>query len=265
MCVGLLRLSVLAIVVYSLVAPAECNASNKLFLPGDAFFPTSLTKDAITKIRKMRSDVRTFAFGATDQMGGALCGYAGYPIAKIPQVDDSFLDNLGLVYSKMQRLSRGIQRDRSQKATDHDRETEGMRVLFYPASFDFQMHRIGLTYNENWVEETKKFGHDRSHISYGSLIDRADAVAISWRDALEVKGLEVTTPDVELKPTPLLETPIVVKERVRAHVLGVGSLKDFFDPDEDTPLTLYIVDSNEIEEWQYQHGKWERVAFRKDD
>lgn len=208
--------TVLAIAAFFPFTTSKCNANNNLFLPGDAFFPTSLTKDGIAKMRDTKTGVRTFEFVATDQLGGAMCGYAGYANATIPSVDDAFVENLVLVFSKIHRRSRSDQRKRTKKASDHDMETDGMRILFYPGSFDFQEHRIGLKYNENWVEETKKFGHDRAHISYGSLVDRADAVAISWRDSSEVEGLQVTIPDVALKPTPMLEAPVIVNEPVRA-------------------------------------------------
>ena len=91
----------LAFAMITLLGLSTCVANNNLFLPGDEFFPTLLTKDGITTITEQR----------------------------------------------------------------------GMRVLFYSLAFDFQQHRIGLKYNENWVAESKKFGHETEHISYSSLID----------------------------------------------------------------------------------------------
>jgi hypothetical protein len=53
---------------------AACIANNNLFLPGDAFFQTLLTKDEIAKMRKKNSAARTFEYIATDQEGEAMCG-----------------------------------------------------------------------------------------------------------------------------------------------------------------------------------------------
>ena len=236
-------------------------ANNNLFLPGDAFFPTLLTKDGIAKMRASKSGDRIFEYVATDEEGGAMCGYAGYANANIPAMDDAFAKNLEQVYLKITGLRGRNLVERTENGKTTLTEKGGMRVLFYPSTFDFQQHRIGLKYNENWVAETKKFGHEKEHIIYGSLIDRADAVAISWRDASDVKGLEVKLPDVALEPTPRLEIPVVITEPVRAYILGFGPLEKFFDPD-DAHLTLYIVDSNGVEEWYHQSGEWQQTEFR---
>lgn len=257
----LLRTTI-AMAVFSFLGTAACIANNNLFLPGDAFFPSLLTKDDIAKMRTAKSGARTFEYVAPDVEGGAMCGYAGYANAIIPSVDDAFAENLDRVYSKIVSLRGRSLIERTDNGKITITENGGMRVLFYPSGFDFQVHRIGLKYNENWVEESKKFGHEKEHISYSSLINQAEAVAISWRDALDVKGLQVQLPDVTLEPTPKMEVPVTISEPIRAHVLGFGSLEKFFDPDEDSWLTLYIVDSKGVEEWRHQHGEWKQGTFQ---
>ena len=252
----------IAIAAFSFLGTAACIANNNLFLPGDAFFPTLLTKDSIARMRATKSGDRTFEYIATDVEGGAMCGYAGYANATIPSVDDAFAENLDRVYSKILSLRGRSLIERTENGKTTITENGGMRVLFYPSGFDFQVHRIGLKYNENWVEESKKFGHEKEHISYSSLINQAEAVAISWRDSLDVKGLQAKLPDVALEPTPRMEVPVILSEPVRAYVLGFGSLEKFFDPDENAWLTLYIVDSKGVEEWHHQLGEWKQGTFR---
>ena len=251
----------MAFVMIALLGLSKCAANNNLFLPGDAFFPTLLTKDGIKSLRALKSDQRMFEYIATDVEGGAMCGYAGYANATLPSLDDAFAENLERVYSKII----GLRGRRLIEQTENGRTTTtvqgGMRVLFYPLAFDFQQHRIGLKYNENWVAESKKFGHEKEHIRYSSLIDQAEAVAISWRDASDVKGLHAKLPDVALEPTPRVETPVIIDEPVRAYVLGFGSLNSFFDA-RDEYLTLYIVDSSGVEEWYHQLREWKQVTFR---
>jgi len=41
-----------AIAAFLIFGAAACIANNNLFLPGDAFFPTLLTKDEIAELRK---------------------------------------------------------------------------------------------------------------------------------------------------------------------------------------------------------------------
>jgi len=55
----LLRMA-FAIAAFLIFGAAACIANNNLFLPGDAFFPTLLTKDEIAKMRKTKSGARTF-------------------------------------------------------------------------------------------------------------------------------------------------------------------------------------------------------------
>lgn len=251
----------LAFVIIALLGLSKCAANNNLFLPGDAFFPTLLTKDGIKTMRALKPDDRMFEYIATDVEGGAMCGYAGYANATIPSLDDAFAENLERVYSKIIGLRGRKLIERTENGTTTTTEQGGMRVLFYPLAFDFQQHRLGIKYNENWVAESMKFGHETKQISYSSLIDRAEAVAISWRDALEVKGLQVKLPDVAPAPTPRVEIPIVINEPVRAYVLGFGSLENFFDQN-DANLTLYIVDSKGVEEWYHQLGEWNQQTFR---
>jgi hypothetical protein len=63
-----------AIAAFLIYGVAACIANNNLFLPGDAFFLTLLTKDEIAKTRKKKSGARTFEYIATDQEGEAMCG-----------------------------------------------------------------------------------------------------------------------------------------------------------------------------------------------
>ena len=251
-----------AIAAFSFFGTAVSIANNNLFLPGDAFFPTVLTKERIASMRATKSGARTFEYIAPDVEGVAMCGYAGYANATISSVDDAFAENLDRVYLKILGLRGRSLIERTENGKTTITEQGGMRVLFYPSDFDFQVNRIGLKYNENWVEESKKFGHEKEHISYSSLINQAEAVAISWRDASDVKGLQAKLPDVPLEPTPRMEVPVVVSEPVRAYVLGIGSLEEFFDPDEKALLTLYIVDSKGVEEWHHQLGEWKQATFR---
>lgn len=51
-------------------------ANNNLFLPGDAFFPTELTKSKVAALRAAKTGDREFAYSKPAGNEGAFCGYA---------------------------------------------------------------------------------------------------------------------------------------------------------------------------------------------
>jgi len=241
------------------MAGATVMANNNLFLPGDAFFPTILTQNDVERLKSEKTGERTFAYSSFGGYMGAFCGYAGYDRATIPAVDDAFANNLATVYARIRannnRQLLEITRDGKTELV----ETNGIRVLFYPPEFEFPRHTLGLRYNENWASEAEKFGHGRGVLRLCCLIPDPDAVAISWRDADAVAALQVKLPEIELKPVPKTETPVVVQGPVKAIVIGSHTLEELFRLDYDDYGTVYIVDSEGITELEHYDGKWTPV------
>lgn len=232
-------------------------ANNNLFLPGDAFFPTKLTADTLAELEGMGEEPPLFTYSNLGGYEGAFCGYAGYNRAKIPAVDKAFVSNLKKAYARIRLYDprRLVERKHDDK-TDLV-ETNGIRVLFYPADFDFPRFTIGLQYNENWVAETSKFGHPPKYTRLCCLIDDPGAVADSWRDSTEVPPLEATLPDVELKPVPETNEPVTIKGDVKAIVVGSSRpLKEYAYPDDDG-ASLLIVDSTGITDYTFEEGEWQ--------
>jgi len=242
--------------IVSVICATTCLANNNLFLPGDAFFPTALTKADIESLAAAKTGERTFAYSSFGGYMPAFCGYAGYAYATIPAVDDELAKNLVLVYGRIrERDGQGG----NEPVVDGDtkpEETTGIRVLFYSRDFEFPRHALGLRYNENWVAETVKFGHRKEDVRLCCLISDPEALERSWRDAEEVAALNVDLPDVPLKPVPLTEAPVVVRGPVKAIVIGSHSLQELFRPDEDDELTVYMVDSKGITRLDHRDGQW---------
>jgi len=230
--------------------------NNNLFLPGDAYFPTVLTEDKLAKLQTDRESPPIFEYSSFGGYEGAFCGYAGYQRATIPGLDEAFITNLKIAYSRIRDYEHKqlveIERDGKRVLE----ETNGMRVLFYAKDFEFPKYRIGLRYNEDWVEEVVKFGHAPRHIRLCCLIDDADAVMESWRDAKSVACLKVTLPEVELKPVPKTTEPVSVRSSVKAIVLDSRPLIEYFRPSEDEMPTVYIVDSSGIRDLSYEDDSW---------
>ncbi len=239
---------------------------NILFLPGDAFFPTELTTNDLAKLKADADEPPIFVY-SNFSGGGYLAGYAGYRNAKIPGVDESFLDNLKKAYARIRRSQNRLlaeERDEIDKEKIVLRELNGMRVLFYPASFDLTKFKIGLPYNENWVNETVKFGYDPRTIQYGMLVDHPSAFMHCWRDATVVEPLDAELPDVELKPGPPTHDPVTIKVPIKAIVLDSEPLEVYFDYLQHFPAVM-VVDSSGITELMYDRERNEWTETKIDE
>ena len=253
--------SVLLLFTIAIASPAWAN--NNLFLPGDAYFPTVLTKPDIESLLAKKTGQRQFVYSSFDGYAGAFCGYAGYLNASIPAVDDEFAANLKIVYQKIrQHEGRKLQEQTVDGKTSLI-ETNGVRVLFYPPEFDFRANKLGLRYNENWVAETMKFGHTKKHIRLCSLVADPDAVETCWRDAEDVPELPAETPHVKLKPVPATESPVVIPGPVQAIVIGSHSLIELFEEKQEAYFTIYVVSANGIQKIVHQDGEWKPEEFNE--
>ena len=244
------------VTVAIMVSSSSVIANNNLFLPGDAFFPTVLAKKDLGALLANKKGDRTFTYSSFGGYEGAFCGNAGYYYATIPAVDNNFAKNLAAVYLRIREFDNRELIEITRDGKTELIETNGMRVLFYPAEFKFPRHRLGLRYNENWVSEAVKFGHEKDQLRLCCLIPDPDAVERSWRDAEAIPPLKVKLPDVELKPVPVTETPVVVESPVKAIVIGSHTLKELFRYSDDDYLTVYIVDSKGTTEMVHEDGKW---------
>jgi hypothetical protein len=244
-----------------IVAAVLCGASlgnNNLFLPGHAFFPTTLTAEQAAGLNADPTNPSIFEYSSLGGYEEAFCGYAGYARAKIPSLDEPFVANLKRAYARLREYE---PRQLTETARDGQKklvETNPMRVLFYRHDFEFPKFRLGLQYNENWAEETMKFGHPPRQFVLCCLIDDADAIMESWRDSTEVPGLEATLPDVELQPVPETTEPVVIRGPLKAIVVETVPLSEYFRPHAhpEKVLTMLIVDSSGIVEKWYEDGKW---------
>jgi hypothetical protein len=235
----------------------EVLGNNNLFLPGDAYFPTELTEADLIGFNADVKDPPLITYSSFGGYQGAFCGYAGYMRAKVPQLDDAFLKNLKKAYAEIREYDeRELREVVSEDGTKKLLETNGIRVLFYPASFEFPKFKLGLRYNENWVSDAEKFGHSRNHLRLCSLIDDADAVMECWRDATVVAPLPADLPDVELKSVPETTAPVTLTGPLKAIVLNSQPLADYYRP--EGYATVRVVDSDGIVEWSCSEDEgWE--------
>jgi hypothetical protein len=99
------------------------------------------------------------------------------------------------------------------------RELNGFSMFFYNADFDANRYRLGLKYNENWVEEVVAFGHSREHAQFEFFVREEEAILSDWRDSRLVKPLDVISPPVKVRRSSNPLPPITLKTKVRIFVL----------------------------------------------
>lgn len=226
------------------------RANDNFFLPGDAFFPTVLTQASLASLSTSDPKDRTFDY-SDFQLGGSFCGYAGYCRARFDCVDDAFIGNLRKTYREIRKRRPRELREEVQREETRLVETNGVRVLFYRADFPYPGGKLGLRYNEKWVDEVVRFGHDRDRVHLNCLVADPTAVEICWRDASRYAGLAVNLPKVALKPTPRIDTPVVVTDAVKAIVISEHNLTDLFHSTHTSSPGLvswpvFVVDSDGI-------------------
>ena len=105
----------------------------------------------------------------------------------------------------------------------------------------------------------------RQSIRLCCLVNSADAVMKSWRDATAVAALRAELPDVKLKPVPPTREPVIIRGRVKAFGVESRPLVKYFDPPEDgaEDVSILSVDSSGITEISYKEGEWEREEVTK--
>jgi hypothetical protein len=240
------------IAAWTFMSPVYGN--NNLFLPGDAFFPTELTAEKLNQLQK--ADEPEFDYSSFDGYEGAFCGYAGYSRAKIRAVDRAFIGNLINVYAEIRELSPKHLVETRRDGKTVLEETNGIRVLFYPANFEFPKYRLGLRYNEKWVEETVAFGHRAQDIRICELVSGADAIMESWRDSRIVGGFELKRPTVKPEPGERADDPVVLLGSVKALVIPDEPLVNYAFPNRETTMTLWNIESQGVTTHTSNEGRW---------
>ncbi|MFT7642140.1 MAG: hypothetical protein ACI9G1_003897, partial [Pirellulaceae bacterium] len=130
--------------------------------------------------------------------------------------------------------------------------------FFYNAEFDFKKHRIGLRYNEDWIEQVLQFGHRREHMRLCCFVGHKEAAAVSWRDADLIPGLNATVPEKAPQAGRVPADPITITGKTKAIVLPPVALSDFFEGEKS--LQLWVVDSTGIKAYNRNvlgPGPWE--------
>lgn len=163
------------------LAVLPLRAHNNYFLPGDAFFSVTLTRELVEKW--MKSDETTFEF-TYDRFDGDFfaCGNIGYTSLVVDGITPELRQALTEAYW---RFASGIAP--SYQLIDDDKgqlaQTNGVVALIYNKDFKMEHGALGLKYNEDW--------NDQGAGRYGGYIDASEAVMRDWRGAKDMAPLAV--------------------------------------------------------------------------
>ena len=221
-----LRIAVLCALV-SVLSERSSEAANQYFMPGDAFFHSVLTEEALDAMDATEDPV--FEYDRPEFLPRMLCGYAGFRRLKYEDMPEGMKKGLRQVYRDVREFTpKRVEitpevRVETGELGDIDvptgkmihTEINGLNVLFYNPSFDRQKHRLALKYNEDWADMFAAYGHQRSHARLETFVPKANVMMEEWRDAaavepLKVKHAELTARNIEVPLIPESEGLVAI-------------------------------------------------------
>ena len=267
-------LAALLLVVAVWQQPHTARANNNYFLPGDSFFHTLLTEAVLADLEKSKSPV--FRYDRPDHLNSFLCGSAGFEQLQVKEMSPAIKKNLQSLYRHLRgayplRIELVPETKWVRKEEDGDvevktgkilrRELNGFSMFFYNADFDANRYRLGLKYNENWLEEVVAFGHSRKHAQFEFFVREEKAILSDWRDCRLVKPLDVISPPIKVRRSSNPLPPITLKSKVRIFVLPEGKFSSAFNRSD------FIYEVTEAGVQLYGRGgggKWKTRAYDED-
>lgn len=161
------------------------------FMPGDAFFPTYITKTAVeeTLAAAKAGEPLTFAYRAPEhEMGSG--GWAGFFRMQIRGNQKELAEAIHRIYFSLRTENRRETAETMNSAGEvtETYETNGFLMFVYNRSFDPSEFPLGLKYNESWPTENRGI--------YSNFLVQQKAVIDDWRFSSRVDGLAAALPDI---------------------------------------------------------------------
>ena len=236
-------------------------ATNRGFMPGDAFFHSVLTQDDCEQLTKSPLPTLEFVRPKGEPFTG--CGYAGYWSLQLPAESAPLFSNLSKLYS-------GLRRHAPRELTEHidgdgkkqQYETNGFHIFVYNKDFDPLRYDIALRYNETWVADESSFGPHPSITHLESFVIDSFAFSNDWRDAAVVAPLKTECP-----PIPDQERRMKLgmgNKRIDESVLAKGDIQIIVTASPDlrryvhrkNGTLFYSVTNEGIKQYQAKNGDW---------
>lgn len=246
-------------VLLSLAHPAY--ATNRGFMPGDAFFYSVLTQDRLTALADPES--RKFPYVRPKGEEFAFCGFAGYWSLELPADSEPLVRNLNSLYTSLRRHSpRELIEHTNEDGTKTQIETNGFHVFVYNLDFDPLKYDIALRYNENWVEDESSFGPRPSITRLESFVIDRVAFSNDWRDAAAVPPLRTECPLIPEQEKRMklgmgsawIDTPVVADGEVQIIVTASDNFQHYVN--RRNGITFYCVRKSGVTQYSVKQGEW---------
>lgn len=262
-------LQVTGVILAVLALTLPVNAATPGFLPGDAYFGTLLDQKLADRLGKDSENLVLDYYAPIEWF--ALCGYHGFWNLELKNLDQRTAKNISSLYNHL-RTELGHDKMIRVRRTDtgeiEERETNPFLLLIMNKDFDQRRFRIGLKYNESWMEvrgfsftgeQAETPPDSPSSAKYCSLIKGETAAVEDWRNARAVHPLKVLVPDgINWKQGGgrMIETPVSVDcSQVTFLIIPKEALQDVFKRKIDVPY--YAVTGDTVEEvfWKRERGE----------
>lgn len=171
------------------------SAVNIAFMPGDAFYSSRLTAEVVASASTERPLVLHYA----SPPGGGFCGFAGFEKLEITGLSEQMVSALRNVYAHNRKhRAKELRIDVDDTGKESAIEINGFKLFVYPKDVDWQQQKIGLKYNEHWMNlpiESMVGRRDSNYKvkaeHYMPFILTAEAVAEDWKNATRFNALPV--------------------------------------------------------------------------
>ncbi len=235
---------VLPAMLLVLTFAVSATANNTFFLPGDAFFYTRLDRAATLRLAKSKFPIVTYGSKGN---GAFLCGYIGHRKLLFQGMTRETKQAFVSVFD---RLQTNIEQDPTAGGS--------MSVFIYSKSYDWKKYGLALQYNEDWVDESVRFGVPREHAWLGSFVEKASPMVRNWRDAELVAPLEAKCPLLPKRHGQGVPTsPIKVDaDKCRFLVIPSRNFDAYAEPVDG--LLVYEITDGEATPYVRTNGRWKR-------
>lgn len=223
---GLLSVAVLACLG---VVPSTATAQNLSFIPGDAAFYSTLSKEDASKIANGEGDSVRFSYRLTlEQMSfGPYAGLSACDIVGNGRVNRESLSKLYQHLRGKPEYRRNVLEDIQEDGSKAEIELNPFVVCVVNRDFDIGVRSLCNKYNENWMQDFQVEGIFDDAITtiagpYCPRIDNKRLVIDDWRHAARVDGLklsQVPDPGWNVFAKPVLRSITVAAKDVSVYVM----------------------------------------------
>ncbi len=256
-------------IITALSVPSTVRATDRGFLPGDAFFHSVLTRERCESLQRDEPPVLPYVRPKEEQP--ALCGYAGYWNMQFAPGSQPLISNLCDLYSDLRRDTPRelVEFEAADGSTVHH-ETNGFHLFVYNDDFDLKRHHVALRYNESWVTDESLFGPRPAFTRLELFVEDRIAFSDDWRDAASVPRLRAECPPIPDQEARMklglgnrrIESPIVVDDRIQVVVTESSDFRRYVRRRNDA--TLYAVTADGIKVHRIKNRKWVVTDWQRD-